>query len=229
MCVRASVRERRRDRWPRPALPEVNGSFAILFWRRKLGFGQKGTFISTMLILSAFRNRKHLLILEKKMGRAIGKFSLKGACCYLSSTSFLLKWSGPCEWLWSRQLPHFVSSIIRSRRKHGNSVSHQTIIHYSHVRDFQMTEVLKNISVFLLREGLEGHCSLLQPKSTQHFHFSILTNHFTHCHFFLPAHVIEKRHMETGMPSLQTFQHSFETNANQLFWNSPPPPTPPFC
>lgn len=112
VCLCVHPWERSRDRWPSPALTEVNGSFAIHFGRRKLGFGQKGTFISTMLILSAFRNQKHLLVLEKKMGRAVGKFSLKGACCYLSSTSFLLKWSGPCEWLWSRQVQYCVYGIL---------------------------------------------------------------------------------------------------------------------
>lgn len=74
--------------------------------------------------------------------------------------------------------------------------------------------------ISLLRKGLQGRCSPAQPTSAQRFHFAILTNHFTHCHFFLPAHVIEKRHMETSMQTLQTFQHSFKTNANQFFETS---------
>lgn len=163
VCLCVHPWERSRDRWPSPALTEVNGSFAIHFGRRKLGFGQKGTFISTMLILSAFRNQKHLLVLEKKMGRAVGKFSLKGACCYLSSTSFLLKWSGPCEWLWSRQVQYCVYGIPLSRRKHGNSVSHQTIICYARVLDFRTTQVLKIFPYFFQRKGGKVtalHCSL---------------------------------------------------------------------
>lgn len=38
-CLRAYPYERSRDRWPSPALAEVNGSFAIHFRRRKLRDG----------------------------------------------------------------------------------------------------------------------------------------------------------------------------------------------
>lgn len=169
-----------------------------------------------MLILSGFRKEKRLLVLEEKMGLIVGKSSLKGACCYLSRTS-LLKPSWWCEWLWSRQLKYLVSCISQSRRKQGNSASHWATVNCSHVGGFQMTQISQ---ISLLRKGLQGRCSPAQPTSAQRFHFAILTNHFTHCHFFLPAHVIEKRHMETSMQTLQTFQHSFKTNANQFFETS---------
>lgn len=40
-----------------------------------------------MLILSVFRNEEHLLVVEEKMGRAVGKFPPGGARCYLSRAS----------------------------------------------------------------------------------------------------------------------------------------------
>lgn len=93
MCVCVSVREKQRQMaqsCPRSSQRE----FCHHFRRRKLGFGQKGTFISTMLILSVFRNEKHLLVVEERMGRAVGKFPPRGARCYLSRASSLGKGAG---------------------------------------------------------------------------------------------------------------------------------------
>jgi len=94
-----------------------------------------------MLILSVFGNEKHLLVLEKKMGRAAGKFSLKGACCYLSSTSFSLNGLGNasgCEADNNTLCPAFLDP-----GENTETVSHRTVIHDSLVREFKMTQAFK--------------------------------------------------------------------------------------
>lgn len=94
VCARGCARSRRRsrDRWPSAALAEVNGSFAIHFRRWKHRIVHKETCISTMLILTGFRNEK--LVPEEKMEWIVGKSPLKEECCFVPHSSFLLKWSG---------------------------------------------------------------------------------------------------------------------------------------
>lgn len=76
-------------------------------------------------------------------------------------------------------------------------------------------------------EGRAGW-SLLSPAASEHVALPFL--HFNRSlytlPFFLPAHAIEKRHMETSMQTLQTFQLCFKTNANPFFQTSSPPPHP---
>lgn len=64
--------------------------------------------------------------------------------------------------------------------------------------------------------------SLLFPAASEHMALPSL--HFNRSlytlPFFLPAHAIEKRHMETSMQTLQTFQLCFKANANPFFLTS---------
>lgn len=130
-CVRGSGSGR--DRWPRPALPGVSRSAAIPCTRWKPAFGQKGAFISTRLSQSASRNEKHW----KNRQGGCGSRPLKGAGCYLSSSSLLNGLGG--AWGWGTDSYNTLLLHSSGRGKHRNAASHETNSHYSQVRDFGMT------------------------------------------------------------------------------------------
>lgn len=149
-CGCACSRRRSRDRWPSAALAEVNGSFAIHFRRRKHRVVHKGAWISTMLILSGFRNEK--LVPEEKMGWIVGISPPKEECCYVPRPSFLLKWFGWCD----NQTTLFLAFLSPEENR-------GTRLHIKALLIILMLETLARVlQSSLLRTGLEGRCSPAQ-------------------------------------------------------------------
>lgn len=150
---------------------------------------------------------------KKKWDGLLGNFPWRknAALCLVPHSC----WSGLDEVI--TRLPCLLHSSVQ--KKTGElSFTHQSSTNYSPARDFGT-----NPSKFSFKDRT-GRSLLSSAEQHSIFIFTILTNRFTHCHFFLPAHGIEKRHMETSMQTLQTFQHSFKTNANQFFETSFPLP-----
>lgn len=212
MCLCAYPYERSRDRWPSPALAEVNGSFAIHFRRRKL----RKLALAQCLFYLGLEKKNAYLYWRRKWAGLLGNLPWRehAAICLVPPCWNRLGDVSGCE---ADNSNTWSLAFLSPEESKGTWLPIEPLLIVLMLEALKWLRPLKS-----LFWGKGWKVSALQSslRVAQHFHFSILTNHFTHCHFFLPAHVIEKRHMETSMQTLQTFQHSFKTNANQFFETS---------